>query len=242
MQAMRSALRPSLVLVVRREKRRQAKRRLTNVEFGNALLDREIDYRNARKRDQENTARALVVASGALMTVLLALSGDTGVLSADSSWWTRGFLLLTLGAAVCAAACGAWAQFPRKYTRLGGEAFNQFNNPAFLDSAEDQVLGRTLGARIGIAKKLDDRHEEKAGWLKASFVLFVVAHEQGVQAQPAGARRGAPTNGVLRLEPESARRLMASDPNPAPSPPPDVAYPPLPTETDTRDGSPGENK
>lgn len=161
--------------MVRQQKRRQAKRRLTNVEFGNALLDREIDYRNARKRDQENTARALVVASGALMTVLLALSGDTGVLSADSSWWTRGFLLLTLGAAVCAAACGAWAQFPRKYTRLVGEAFNQFNNPAFLDSAEDQVLGRTLGARIGIAKKLDDRHEEKAGWLKASFVLFVVA-------------------------------------------------------------------
>ena len=152
-----------------------ADRRLSNVRFGNALLDREIDYRNERKRDQENTARAVVVAAGALMAVLLTLSGDRGVLSADASWWTRGFLIATLAVSVAAATCAVYVQFPRKYQRLGSEAFEHFNQSDFLDSEEHQVLGQTLAARIGIAKTMDDRHEEKARLLKWSFRLFGLA-------------------------------------------------------------------
>jgi hypothetical protein len=149
--------------------------RQANVDFGNALLDRELDRRDVRKREQESTARAVVVTSGALMTIMLALAKDAGIYQSGTSWVARGFFLLTLAAAVAAAMCGALTQRPRTFQRLGAAAFDCFNKTTFLDQPAHSVVGTILSTKIAIAKNADLRHEEKANWLVASFASLVIA-------------------------------------------------------------------
>lgn len=185
------------------EQREQTERRLANVEFGNAFLDRELDYRNHRKQEQENTARGLIAASGVLVTVLVALGRDAGIYGSGAVSLARILLVFTLGAAVGSALCGAITQWPRRYDRLGGEALDHFNKEEFLDRPEDEVRGRTLGGRITVAKTMDTRHEQKARWLQAAFLCFLLALA-GLVGQGA----------VLALDPphrspSSARRIVS---------------------------------
>jgi predicted cobalt transporter CbtA len=87
------------------------------VQFGDALLDSELARRDDRKRDPESTARALVVATGALMTILLSLAKDAGMYQAGMSWVACGFFILSLAAAVVAAGCAVWTQLPASVSR-----------------------------------------------------------------------------------------------------------------------------
>ncbi|MBS1868888.1 MAG: hypothetical protein JSS99_04435 [Actinobacteria bacterium] len=192
-------------MIRRRGGREKAERqRLANVEFGGAFLDRELDYRNHRKQEQENTARGLIVASGVLMTVLVALAKDAGIYGSGAAPTARCFLVLALAAAVGAALCGAITQWPRRYDRLGGAALDHFNDSDFLDCPTHEVQGRTLAGRIAVAKKMDDRHEDKARWLQASFALFLVALVglvgQGTVLALDPPHRGPSTSGRIVIE------------------------------------------
>lgn len=149
--------------------------RENNVRYGDGFLDSQLDFRNQRKDKQEGTAKALVVAAGALMTILVALSEDTGVLVEGAPVTARVFLVLSLVAAVFTVVFGAATLWPRKYDRMGAEALDKFNSNAFLDQDAHQVIGETLGAKITVAKKMDVLNETKGRWLKAAFVAFVVS-------------------------------------------------------------------
>jgi hypothetical protein len=146
-----------------------------NVAFTHQLLDDELDRREARKESQENQARAIIVAAGALMTLLLTLAKDAGVFSADGPVAARIALVATLVCAAGAALSAVGALWPRKYERMGHRALNRFNDQAFLDQPNHALVGQVLATRISIAKTMDDRHEAKAKWMKWALGLLLGA-------------------------------------------------------------------
>jgi hypothetical protein len=146
-----------------------------NVVFGNALLDGEIDRRNERKREQEGTAQAIVVAAGVLLAGLIAIADNADLFNSGASWVARSFFMTAMAAAVVASGCGLVVQAPRRFVRLGEEALSLFRKSEFLDRPEQEVQGRTLSTKVTIAVAADDQHERKARWLKAAFVSAVLA-------------------------------------------------------------------
>lgn len=62
-------------------------------------------------------ALAVVFTAGMLMTVLLGLSKDAGVLTSDSPAPARGALAVTLIGAVAAILCAVVAMLPRAYNQ-----------------------------------------------------------------------------------------------------------------------------
>lgn len=127
--------------------------RQANVDFGNALLDRELDRRDDRKREQESTARGLVVTSGALMTIMLALAKDAGIYQSGTSWVARAFFILTLAASVSAAVCGTMTQRPRKFARLGAEALDHSTRRRSSISRRMPFWGRPSARRSASPRK-----------------------------------------------------------------------------------------
>jgi hypothetical protein len=172
--------------------------REANVAFANDLLDTEIAQRNARKDAQENTARGLIVSSGLVLTLLLGLGKDAGLFSSGTSVVARVALAATMIAGGGAAACAIGTLWPRQYDRLGSMGLGRFNDPAFLDQAEHEVTGAVVATRIGIARKMDELHEDKARWLKWAFRLILVAFV-GLIVQ----------GGVLALDPPNAQKDAA---------------------------------
>lgn len=158
--------------------------REANVGFANELLATEINQRNARKDAQESTGRWIVLTVVALMTLLLTLSKEAGILNAETSWPLRVAFIATLVAAAVTVGCAGGVLWPRVYERLGGDGLDRFNKPDFLDLPTHQVTGQVVATQIGIAKKMDELHERKAKWLKRAFaglaatLVFVVS--QGV--------------------------------------------------------------
>jgi hypothetical protein len=148
--------------------------REANVTFANDLLDTEIAQRNSRKDAQENTARGIIVSAGLVLTLLLGLAKDAGLFSPDTSIVARIALAATVLTGGGAAACAIGTLWPRPYDRLGSRGLGRFNDPAFLDQPEHEVTGAVVATRIGIAKKMDEIHEEKARWLKWAFRLLLV--------------------------------------------------------------------
>jgi hypothetical protein len=149
--------------------------REANVAFAGSLLETEIAQRNARKDAQENTGRGVIVTAGLVLTLLLGLANDAGVFSRGTSVVARAALVATMLLGAGAAACAIGALWPRKYDRLGREGLDQFNDSDFLDQPSHQVTGVVVATRIGIAKTMDAQHENKARWLKWSFVLLALA-------------------------------------------------------------------
>lgn len=149
--------------------------RSANVTFAHELLDDELDRREGRKEAQENQARAIIVAAGALMTLLLTLAKDAGVFSSDGPLVGRLALVATLGAAAGAALCAVGTIWPRRYERMGHRALVRFNDQAFLDQPNHALVGQVLATRIAIAKTMDDRHETKARWMKWALRLLLGA-------------------------------------------------------------------
>jgi len=155
-----------------------------NVGFVNDLMATEISQRNARKEAQESTGRWIVLTVVALMTLLLTLSKEAGILNADTGWTLRITFIGTLVAAAVTVACAGGVLWPRMYEKLGGSGLDHLNKADFLDRPTHEVRGQVVATQIRIAKKMDDLHEEKAKWLKRSLralavtLTFVVA--QGV--------------------------------------------------------------
>lgn len=149
--------------------------RTANVAFANDLLDAEIAQRTARKEAQENAARNVIVASGLVLTLLLGLSKDAGLFSAENSVASRLALTLTVALGAGAASCAVGAIWPRTYDRLGGTGLDRFNDSDFLDEPTHYVTGVVVATRIGIAKTMDDQHERKARWFKWSLRFLVGA-------------------------------------------------------------------
>ena len=154
---------------------RDPKLRLENLRYGDDLLDSQIDQRNERKERQEGQARAVIVAATALMTIELAIGKDAGVLVKGGPAVARAFLGGSLLAGVIAVIAAVGVTWLRKYDRFGEKALKRFNDTEFLDSPTHSVIGQTVASKIGIATKLDDRHEEKAKWLKGAFVALIVS-------------------------------------------------------------------
>lgn len=149
--------------------------RSTNVTFAQDLLDDELDRRETRKEAQENQARAIIVAAGALMTLLLTLATDAGVFSTNGPVIGRIALVATLGSAAGAALCAVGTIWPRRYERMGHRALVRFNDQAFLDQPNHALVGQVLATRIAMAKTMDDRHETKAKWMKWALRLLLGA-------------------------------------------------------------------
>jgi hypothetical protein len=149
--------------------------RSANVTFAHGLLDDELDRREARKEAQESQARAIIVAGGALMTLLLTLAKDAGVFSSDGPVVGRIALVATLVSAAGAALCAVGTIWPRRYERMGHRALVRFNDQAFLDQPNHALVGQVLATRIAIAKTMDDRHETKANWMKWALRLLLGA-------------------------------------------------------------------
>lgn len=152
-----------------------SEQRAVNVAYASDLLETEISQRNARKDAQESTARGIVLTAGALITLLLTLSNDAGILDESASDLVHGFFVGTLVAATGAAIGAIGALWPRRYDRLGKEGLGHFNQKSFLDRATHEVTGQVVATRIGIAKTMDENHEAKARWLKAGFVCVAIA-------------------------------------------------------------------
>lgn len=146
--------------------------REANVGFANALLETEIVQRNARKDAQESAARWTILTAGALMTLLLALARDAGILETQDSAVARTFFVLTLVSAAVSAICAIGTLWPRHYERLGEEGLDRLNKRDFLDQPTHEVTGQVAATRIGIAKKMDELHEAKARWLKIAFAAL----------------------------------------------------------------------
>jgi hypothetical protein len=149
--------------------------REANVAYANALMDTEIGQRNARKDSQEATARWIVASTGIVLTLLLGLAKDEGVFSSSASVLARVALVATVALGTLTAFCAIGCLWPRKYDRLGAKGLINLNDTAFLDKPEHEVMGQVVATRIGIATKMDDRHEEKATWLKWSFRFLALA-------------------------------------------------------------------
>jgi hypothetical protein len=158
--------------------------REANVGFANELLSTEINQRNARKDAQESTARWIVLTIVSLMTLLLTLSGQAGILSDDASAVLRACFVGTLIAAAVTGGCAGLVLWPRRYERLGAGGFDQLNKTSFLDQPTHAVMGQVVATQIEIAKTMDQLHEIKAGWLKWAFralgVTLVLVVAQGV--------------------------------------------------------------
>jgi len=90
------------------------KDRTANVGFASELLETEISQRNARKDAQENTARGVILTASALMTLLLALGKDAGVLDPSTAALARAFFVATLIAAAAAVGSAIGALWPRE--------------------------------------------------------------------------------------------------------------------------------
>lgn len=158
-----------------RDSSEASEQRSANVTYASDLLETEISQRNARKDAQESTARWIVLTAGALMTLLLTLSSDAGILDQSASDLVHVFFVGTLAAATGAAIGAIGALWPRLYDRLGKEGLGHFNQKSFLDRATHEVTGQVVATRIGIARTMDENHEAKATWLKAGFVCVAVA-------------------------------------------------------------------
>lgn len=158
--------------------------REANVGFAHELLSTEIDQRNARKDAQESTGRWIVLTTVALMTLLLTLSGQAGILSSGASNALRLFFIATLVSAAATAGCAGATLWPRKYERLGGQGLDRLKEGQFLDQAGHAVRGQVVATQVEIAKKMDELHEIKAGWLKKAFLALgltlVLVIAQGV--------------------------------------------------------------
>lgn len=149
--------------------------RSANVEFANALLETEIAQRNARKDAQENTARGVIVTAGLVLTLLLGLANDAGLFSRGSSVVGRVALVATVLLGAGSATCAIGTLWPRKYDRLGKGALVKFNDAEFLNQPTHAVTGTVVATRIGIARTMDEIHEQKARWIKWSFGLLAAA-------------------------------------------------------------------
>jgi hypothetical protein len=168
--------------------------REANVGFASELLATEISQRNAQKAAQESTGRWIVLTVVALMTLLLTLSKEAGILNAGTSWPLRVAFIATLVAAGATVACAGGVLWPRVYERLGGDGLDRFNKSDFLDLPTHEVTGQVVATQIGIVKTMDKLHEQKAKWLKRSFaglaatLIFVVAQGVilGVDPPPSG--------------------------------------------------------
>ena len=167
-----------------------AQRREKNVGFAEDLLRTEIDQRNARKDSQESSARWIVLTVVALMTLLLTLSKEAGILDDASSWALRGSFIATLFAAIATVFCAGGVLVPRTYERLGGEGLAAFNQAEFLDLPSHEVKGRVVASFVGIARKMDELHEAKARWLRRALVMlgislvFIVAQGMALAVDP----------------------------------------------------------
>jgi hypothetical protein len=148
---------------------RSGENRDANVGFANELLSTEVVQRNARKEAQESTARWIILTIVALMTLLLTLSGQAGILNDGASWLLRGSFVGTLVAAAASGAFAGLVLWPRRYERLGAGGYDQLNREVFLDQPRHAVMGAVLATQIEIAKKMDQLHEVKARWLKWAF-------------------------------------------------------------------------
>ncbi len=148
--------------------------RARNVGFANDLLKTEIAQRNERKSAQESTARWIVLTIVALMTLLLTLSREAGILDDRSTALSRVLFVATLVAAATTALCAGGTLRPRRYERLGGEGLDLLNKSDFLDSPPHAVVGQILATRIAIAKGMDTLHELKADWLTRAFAALAV--------------------------------------------------------------------
>lgn len=144
-----------------------------NVAYANSLMDTEISQRNARKDSQENTARWIVASTLVVMTLLLGLAKDEGVFSSSSPELARIALVATVVFGIATTTCALGCLWPRKYDRLGVKGLVNFNDKDFLDKAEHEVMGQVVASRIGIVRKMDEIHENKAKWLKWSFGFLV---------------------------------------------------------------------
>jgi hypothetical protein len=145
-----------------------------NAIAANALLEAELAHRNGRKDAQENTARGVIVTAGLVLTLLLGLANDAGLFS-KTSIVARIALVVTVTFGAGAAGCSMAVLWPRKYERMGKKALDEVNTDAYLDQPRHKFEGKLMSTRIGIAKTMDDRHEEKACWLKWAFRLLAVA-------------------------------------------------------------------
>jgi hypothetical protein len=179
--------------------------REANVVFASDLLDTEIAQRNARKDAQENTARGLIVTSGLVLTLLLALAKDAELFAPETSAVARIALAATMAFGAAAATCAIGTLWPRPYDRIGSHGLDHFNDTAFLDQAEHAVVGRVVASRIEIAKTMDRQHEAKARWLKWSFRLLLCAFV-GLVVQ------GSALSLVL---PDGSRPLASPSPSPS---------------------------
>lgn len=145
-----------------------------NVDFANDLLETEIAQRNERKSAQESTARWIVLTIVALMTLLLTLSRESGILDDRSTTLSRILFVANLVAAAATALCAGGTLRPRRYEKLGGEGLDRLNKSDFLDSPPHAVVGQVLATRIAIAKGMDALHELKAEWLTRAFAALAV--------------------------------------------------------------------
>ena len=166
------------------------RQRDANVAYANSLMDTEIGQRNARKDSQEGTARWIVASTGVVLTLLLGLAKDEGVFSSSASVAARAALVATVALGSLTAVCAIGCLWPRKYDRLGAKGLVSFNDTAFLNKPEHEVMGQVVATRVGIATKMDELHESKAKWLKWSF-RFLVCAFVGLVVQ----------GGVLALDP-----------------------------------------
>lgn len=168
--------------------------RETNVGFAESFLGKQIDQRNRRKEAQESSARWIVLTIVALMTLLLTLSKEAGILTPDTPCLLRVFFVMTLLAATATVGCAGGVLWPRKYEHLGEGGLDPFNKTDFLDQEPHTVKGRVVASYIAITKKMDELHEKKAEWLKAAFLalgitlLFVVAQGFALGIDPPAAK------------------------------------------------------
>jgi hypothetical protein len=167
--------------------------RKANVAYANSLMETEIAQRNARKDSQEGTARWIMASTGLLVTLLLGLAKDEGVFSSSASVVGRIALVATVALGGLAVFCAIRCLWPRKYERIGATGLVNFNRTEFLDKPEHEVMGTVVASRIAIATKMDELHEEKAGWLKWSF-RFLLAAFVGLVVQGAVLAIDPPTS------------------------------------------------
>lgn len=106
-------------------------KRDANVGFVNELMATEIQQRNARKEAQESTGRWIILTVVALMTLLLTLAKEAGILSTDAGWALRLCFIATLSASGVTVACAGGALWPRVYEKLGGSGLDRLNKSDF---------------------------------------------------------------------------------------------------------------
>lgn len=133
----------------------------TAAEAYSVLIENELNHQYARKESLEQRGFAVITSSGAMVTVLVALSGVASANGIELVETARFLLVLSTVAFVVAAILGVWANRPTTYRQPNADWLAKlvqpeyWNAPASIGSrrAAESVVNRIRVAQVNNQRK-----------------------------------------------------------------------------------------